>query len=516
MSSGLGPNSLVDKLQQTVQQYGGQTAIASADQCLDFRQFDDLSTRLAASLVAKGIQKGDRIGLYSINSAEFALAYFAIIKAGAIVVPVNLLLGREEILYILSDAGICSLIYHPLFSDNVNALRAELPHVQSFFVFGDGASQDQSQPPSISIDQCLAQATTLAPIEYDANTDIASIIYTSGTTGKPKGAMLTHANLLSNTRSAFASLKLTPGRDILFVVLPMFHSFAHTVGMLLPCLHGCTFVPYPKFEVAAVADAIAQSKATVFMGVPTMYAALLTLEQGQEQKLSSLRYCLSGGAAMPLSIMQKFEARFGKLIYEGDGPTECSPVTSVNPIDGVRKPGSIGLPIADVEMTICDQQGKPMPDNETGEIVVRGPNVMKGYWRQDEATAQAFYADWYRTGDLGYRDSQGYFYIVDRIKDMIIVNGMNVYPKMVEDVLYQCAGVKEAAVVGLADEVHGEIPIAYVALEQDSDLTEDDLVNFCQQKLANFQAPRTIYFMDSLPKTPTGKILKRELRKVDI
>lgn len=216
---------------------------------------------------------------------------------------------------------------------------------------------------------------------------------------------------------------------------------------------------------------------------------------------------------MPLSIMQRFEDRFGKLIYEGDGPTECGPVTSVNPIDGERKPGSIGLPIPDVEMSIIDAEGNMVADSDIGEICVRSPAVMKGYWQNETETRQSFYGDWYRTGDLGYRDEQDYFYIVDRLKDMIIVNGMNVYPKMVEEVLYQYPGVKEAALIGVHDELHGEIPVAYLACDTDSDVTEQDVVHFCREKLAKFQMPRHVYFMEALPKTPTGKILKRELRK---
>lgn len=499
--------SLVEKLQQTVKQHADEIAIVTADKTLTFREFDELSNRLAAGLVQQGIKKGERVGLYSINSDLFAIAYFGILKSGAVAVPVNLLLPTSEILYILRDAGVSGLIYHPMFSENVSALRTEITSLKSVFVIGES-----TEPSIIALNDILSVPAAAPVLTYNAREDVASIMYTSGTTGHPKGAMLTHHNLLTNTSSAFTTLKIIPGQDILFVVLPMFHSFAHTVGMLLPLLNGCSFMPFPKFDIHLVADAIEQSGATVFMGVPAMYAALLSLEEGAEKKLSSLRYCISGASALPLSIMQKFESRFGKPIYEGDGPTECSPVTSVNPIDGKRKSGSIGFPIAGVEMAIRDAKGEPVPDNETGEIVVRGDSVMKGYWQHPEETAKSFFSDWYRTGDVGYRDEEGYFYIVDRIKDLVIVNGMNVYPKMVEDVLYQIPGIKEAAVVGQADEVHGEVPVAYVAKEPGIELSEQDIVKFCEDKLAKFQLPRIVRFMDNLPKTPTGKILKRELR----
>jgi long-chain acyl-CoA synthetase len=241
---------------------------------------------------------------------------------------------------------------------------------------------------------------------------------------------------------------------------------------------------------------------------------LLSLNDEEVGKFASLRFCIAGGASMPVPIMEKFEARFGKPIHEGDGPTECSPVTCVNPIGGIRKPGSVGLPIPNVEMNIQDAEGNALPAGEMGEICVRGPNIMKGYWKRPEETAESFFGDWYRTGDMGHCDDDGYFYIVDRLKDMIIVSGMNVYPKMIEDVIYQCQGIKEVAVVSEPDELRGEIPAAHVVCDEGSDLTAADIRRFCKDKLAAFQLPRKVYIRDALPKTPTGKILKRELRQL--
>jgi long-chain acyl-CoA synthetase len=325
--------------------------------------------------------------------------------------------------------------------------------------------------------------------------------------------MLTHNNLLSNTRGALEAIKIEPGKDRLLVVLPMFHAFAATVGMLTPLLYGCSFIPVPKFEPQLVMDSIANGGATIFMGVPSMYTVLLNMSDKQIKKFDSIKYCISGGAAMPQALMKNFEKRFGKLIYEGDGPTECSPVTCVNPIGGERKPASVGLPIPGVEMCIMDGDANEITNEEIGEICVRGDNVMKGYWNRPEDTAESFFRDWFRTGDLGYRDSDGYFYIVDRIKDMIIVNGMNVYPRVVEEVLYQYDVIQEAAVIGEPHDLHGEIPVAYVSLKENRQADTADIRSFCRERLGNHQVPRKVFFLDSLPKNAAGKVVKRELRK---
>jgi len=265
-------------------------------------------------------------------------------------------------------------------------------------------------------------------------------------------------------------MKLQPGKDTFLVVLPLFHSFAATAGMLTPLLYGAAIAPLPRFEPAGVADTIAAVQATIFLGVPSMYTVLLRLPDDAVGKLASLRFCVSGGASMPVDVLRRFEEKFGKKIYEGDGPTECSPVTCVNPIDGERRIGSVGLPVPGVEMSIRDEQMNELPDNEIGEICCRGDSMMKGYWNQPEETAQAFHGDWFKTGDLGYCDDGGYFYIVDRKKDLVIVNGMNVYPRVIEEVLYQHPSIREAAVVGEPDRLHGEIPVAYLSIKDDMEL----------------------------------------------
>jgi long-chain acyl-CoA synthetase len=359
----------------------------------------------------------------------------------------------------------------------------------------------------------LSQGQPAPAPDLDPMRDLAAILYTSGTTGHPKGAMLSHDNLVSNTRSVRAALQLRAGEDRLLVVLPMFHSFAATVGLLTPALHGLSMVPVIRFDPGLVSESIGLTGATVFLGVPSMYNLILRLGEEQARHWHRIRFGVAGGAAMPKELLKKFEQRFGFPIVEGDGPTECSPVTCVNPLDGERKPGSVGLPVPDVEFAIMDDAGNALPDGEIGEICVRGPNVMQGYWNLPEATAETFFDDWLRTGDLGYLDADGYIFMVDRKKDMVIVNGMNVYPRMVEEVLYQHPGILEAAVVGEPHPSHGEIVVAHVVAREGFDLDDHELKTFCREQLGQHQMPRRFVVHESLPKNATGKILKRELRR---
>ncbi|MCW8890392.1 MAG: long-chain fatty acid--CoA ligase [Sedimenticola sp.] len=501
--------SIPEMMRKTAQQYGDQPAILFADHSITFAEVNERSDAVAAALAEQGVGKGDRVALYCINSAEFAYAYAGIVKAGAVVVPVNLLLNPREIAYVLKDAGVTGLIYHQLMGAGVTAFRDALPALRFAVCIGN----DRAHPDDHLFEAFSHSAAPVPQPAFDTLNDLAAILYTSGTTGHPKGAMLSHSNLVSNTCSVLTALQLQPGTDRLLVVLPMFHSFAATVGTLTPLLHGVSFTPVPKFDPTAVSEVIEAVKATVFLGVPSMYNVLLRLPDEQLSRWSTIRYCVSGGAAMPEAIMQQFEARFGVPVCEGDGPTECSPVTCVNPIDGIRKPASVGLPVPDVEMEIYDDDGRQMGIDKIGEICVRGPNVMKGYWNLPEATAESFFGEWVRTGDLGYKDADGYLYIVDRKKDMIIVNGMNVYPRMVEELLYTHPSILEAAVVGEPSELHGEIPVAHVVLKEGETITPADIRSFCRDNLGRHEVPRKVELTPALPKNAAGKILKRELRK---
>ncbi len=491
------------------EKYPEQTLVWDPQTPATFADVDRASDRVAGALARDGIRPGDRVALYCINGLSFVQAYLGVQKVGGVVVPVNLLIGVEEISYILNDAGVRALIYHQAMNEKVGGFRDQVEGLGLFCCIGEQPQRDGD----LLFSDWLAVEGDVPSFDVDPDEDLAAILYTSGTTGHPKGAMLTHRNLVSNSHSVLQALDLQPAQDRLLVVLPMFHSFASTVGMLTPCLHGLTIVPVPRFDPALVSDLIGESRATVFLGVPSMYNFILRLPDEQAAKWGSIRFGVAGGAAMPVELLGKFEQRYGFPILEGDGPTECSPVTCVNPLHGERKPGSVGLPVPDVQMSIMDDTGQPLHHGEIGEICVLGPNVMKGYWNLPQATADTFFGEWVRTGDLGYRDEDGYFFMVDRIKDMIIVNGMNVYPRMVEEVLYENPGILEAAVVGEPHVSHGEIVVAHVVLKDDSNLDPAGVKAFCREHLGQHQLPRKVMIRDSLPKNATGKILKRELRR---
>ena len=503
------PTCIADAFRATVQQFADHPLVWRASGSASFAEVDRASDRVAAALHRAGIRAGERVALYCINSLEFVQAYLGIQKVGAVLVPVNLLIGVEEIEFILNDAGVRALIYHQAMAEKVGGFRDRIGQLASVCCIGEQPQRAGDQ----LFGDWLAVEGEVPALSIDPAGDLAAILYTSGTTGHPKGAMLTHRNLMSNSHSVREGLQLRPGEDRLLVVLPMFHSFAATVGLLTPCLHGLTIVPVPKFDPALVSDSIAASGATVFLGVPSMYNLVLRLPDEQAAQWRSIRYGVAGGAAMPVELLQRFQERFGFPILEGDGPTECSPVTCVNPLDGPRKPGSVGLPVPDVQMAIMDGEGKPLPDGEIGEICVSGPNVMKGYWNLPQASAETFFGEWVRTGDLGYRDADGYFFMVDRIKDMIIVNGMNVYPRMIEEVLYQHPDVLEAAVVGEPHASHGEIVVAHVVPKEGAGLDSAAVKAHCKAHLGQHQLPRKVIIREALPKNATGKILKRELRK---
>ena len=501
--------SLLDIFRATVQNYGSGQAIVSAGRSLDYTALNLLSDRAAGTLAARGIKKGDRVGLYCPNSDAFVVAYLGIIKCGAVVVPANLLLNPKEIAFIFNDAGVSALFYHEAFTANVSAIKPLVPSLKTLIYIGPGtAATDDLLWSDIMTSERSAPAIKLEPAE-----DLAAILYTSGTTGRPKGAMLTHRNLAANTRSVKDALQLEPGNERLLVVLPMFHAFAATAGMLAPLLYGGTIAPLPRFEPALVADTIERERITIFLGVPSMYVALLRLPEQCAAKFKSLKFCVSGGAALPVAVLQQFEHSFGKLIYEGDGPTECSPVTCVNPIGGKRKAGTVGRAVPGVEMQIMDEAGQEQPLGTIGEICVRGANVMKGYWRLPAETKESFFGEWFRTGDLGTEDEEGYFSILDRRKDIIIVNGMNIYPRMIEEVINHVPGVRECAVVGEPHTMHGEIPVAYVSAVEGKAISGEQIRAFCRDNLGRHEVPRKIIFMRELPKNAAGKILKRELSR---
>jgi long-chain acyl-CoA synthetase len=500
--------TIPERFRVAARRWGHAQVVVGCGRDLSFAALDAASDGVAGSLAARGIGVGNRVGLYCPNGTEFVIAYLGILKAGACVVPINLMLNPLEVGFILRDAGALGLCYHASLAEPAAAALGEAP--------GVGLRMRIGGPPGAGYADLDAMAASgLAPpvLGLDPAADLAAIIATSGTTGRPKGAMLSHRNLLANAASVTQALALEPGRDRILVVLPMFHAFAATVGMLMPLLCGLSLIPLVRFDPRQVSAAIAAHGATVFLGVPSMYALLLRLDDAAVAQWRGVRLCVCGGAALPQAVMAAFQARFAIPLLEGDGPTECSPVTCVNPVAGPRKPGSVGRPIPGVEMRIADAEGQTLPDGEHGEVCVRGPNVMRGYWGQPQETSAAFFGDWFRTGDLGWRDADGYFFLVDRIKDLIITNGMNVYPRVIEEVIYEHPDVAEAAVVAEPHPLHGELPVAYVVPKPGTDLGASDLRDWCRARLGRHEVPRRILLREALPKNAAGKILKRELRR---
>jgi len=476
-----------------------------------YSALDRASDSVAAGLTERGVAPGDRVALYCPNGADFVVCYLAILKCGAVVVPINLLQSPAAIAFMLDDCGVTALCVHTDLAGPAGAACAEVAAVR----LRVGIGFDDGDAVDVHLEQMMAPAAA-PPVTIDAGAD-AVILYTSGTTGRPKGAVLTHANLATNALSVAEVLDFQPDRDRVLVVLPMFHAFAGTVGILSPLLSGAGLIPVTRFDPQAITKGVGDHHATIFLGVPSLYAVLLRLDDAAVARWKSVRLCISGGAALPQAVMTAFEERFGIPILEGDGPTECGPVTSVNPPAGPRKPGSVGPPIPGVEMRIADIDGRTLPDGEHGEVCVRGPSVMRGYWNLPDETAQSFHDDpagpWFRTGDLGRRDADGWFYLVDRIKDLIISNGMNVYPRIIEEALVRHPGVAEAAVVGEPHRVHGEIPVAHVTLVSEGAVDAAVLKDWCRKHLGRHEIPRRIEIIAALPKNAAGKVLKRELRR---
>jgi len=479
-------------------------ALRMDERVLTYAQLDRAARGVAASLRARGIAPGDKVALLVPNVPEFTIAYFGILYAGAAVVPINVLAAAPEVAYFLADSEARLLIAHPLFAAaaRTGAAEAGVPCVRA----GGGPGPDTLEE--------MAEADPVDALVATPAEQTAVILYTSGTTGKPKGAELTHTNLFVNC--AFVVPRLLPPQDpddyVALATLPLFHSFGQTVIQNGTIALGGTFTLLPRFEPKKCFEILERDRVTVLAGVPTMYFALLHHEPERDYNLSSLAYCLTGGAPMPVEVMSAFERRFSVTIQEGFGLSETSPVASFTMPDKPRKAGSIGYPVWGVEMGIVDDQDRLLPDGERGEIVIRGHNIMKGYLNRPEANKETLRNGWFHSGDIGYRDADGCYFIVDRKKDMILRGGFNVYPREVEEVLYAHPAVAEAAVIGVPHESHGEEVKAVVAFKAGASAREEELIAFCKERLAAYKYPRVVVVIEALPKGPTGKILKRELR----
>jgi len=476
-------------------------ALRLHERAIPYAELDRAARGVAASLLARGIGPGDKVALMVPNVPEFTLTYYGILYAGATVVPLNVLLAAPEVTYHIQDSEAKLLVAHPLFK-NPASLGAEGAGVPLAWSEGGG-------PGDLPAMQAAAPVEALHPTSPD---DTAVLLYTSGTTGKPKGAELTHANLLLNCAVVVPKLLPISKDDVSLATLPLFHSFGQTCIQNASIAAGATFTLLPRFTPGEAFEIMERDRVTLFAGVPTMYFALLHHEAERSYDLGSLRFCMAGGSPMPVDVMRAFEERFPVKIQEGYGLSETSPVASFNTLDRPRKPGSIGYPVWGVEMAILDDKDHLLADGERGEICIRGHNVMKGYWKRPDATAEAMRGGWFHTGDVGIRDADGCYTIVDRVKDMILRGGFNVYPREVEEVLYTHPAVVEAAVVGIPHESHGEEVKAVVALAKGQSVSSEELIAWCKERLAAYKYPRIVQVVDALPKGPTGKILKRELR----
>jgi long-chain acyl-CoA synthetase len=467
-----------------------------------YAEFDRSVNRAARLLSARGIGKGDVVSLLMPNSAEYIIAYFACFKLGALAGPVNSLLKPQEISYVINNSEAKALLIHPEFTPRVNEILDQAPSLKHVIEFDDEATATK---------EFAGDNVPLPSVKIERD-DEAIIIYTSGTTGKPKGCLLTHGNLIANARQISGWLGFTE-RDRLLTVMPLFHMNAVSVTTMTPLYAGGSTVVSPKFSASRFWQIISDYEVTSFGSVATMLSMLLETYTGgvpEGLQTAQLRFAMCGSAPVPAEVMKRFEERFDCLIIEGYGLSESTCRSTFNPPDERRRPGSCGMPIGN-EMKVVDDEDKEVPDGSLGEIVLRGENILKGYFKNPEATERAFRRGWFHTGDVGYRDPEGFFYIVDRKSDMIIRGGENIYPREIDEVLYQHPSVAAAATIGVPDTLYGEEVAAFIILKEGRQATEAEVIDFCRERLADYKCPKTVRFVREIPKGPTGKLLKREL-----
>ncbi|HET7509042.1 MAG TPA: long-chain fatty acid--CoA ligase [Solirubrobacterales bacterium] len=474
-------------------------AVRLGDTALTYAELDERSARLATMLREQGLQQGARVGVMLPNVLEFPVAYYGVLRAGGTVVPMNVLLKRREIAFYLEDSGAKLLLAWQGFCEEARDGAADA-----------GAELIEVEPTTFA--ELLAGYEPTPDIADTDEEDTAVILYTSGTTGKPKGAELTHFNLSRNSDIAGRTTCVIEQGDIVLGALPLFHSFGQTVSMNASLRIGATLTLLPKFEPGEALEIMQRDRVTHFYGVPTMYGALLHHPDRESYDTSTLRTCITGGASMPVEVLRGFEQAFECEVLEGYGLSETSPVSSSNHPGRPRKPGSIGTPLEEVEMKVVDEDENEVPMGEVGEIVIRGHNIMKGYWQRPEATAEAMRGGWFHSGDMAKVDEDGYFFIVDRKKDLIIRGGYNVYPREVEEVLYEHPKIREAAVVGVPHDEWGEEIGAAVVCHEGEELAPEEVSHYVKERIAAYKYPRIVWFLDDLPKGPTGKILKREIK----
>jgi len=520
-------------LEDSAARYSLRPAIAFFDRTINYKELNAAADRFASGLIRLGLRKGDRVALVLPNCPQFVIAFYGTLKAGGVVVPTNPLYTERELEFQLKDAGVSIAVTLTKFYPALQAVREHVglthlvvTNIKEYFspvvrmVFGLAKEKKDGHRVPVAWDQTTHPFAKLAtymsaPGRPEVGPDdLAVLQYTGGTTGTAKGAMLLHRNLVANAIQVRTwDVDAKDGQDVVLTVLPLFHVYALTVAMNRGLYAGALLVLLPRYVQHEVLAAIKKYHPTIFPGVPTLYNGILNAPDLAKYDLRSIRTCISGSATLPRAVQERFEAATGGTMVEGYGLTEASPVTHCNRFYSRSKPGSIGIPFPDTDARIVDPNTgeQEMPLGQPGELLIRGPQVMKGYWNRLDETAAALEGGWLHTGDIACRDEDGFFYIVDRKKDMIIVSGFNVYPRDIEEVLFQHPKVADAVAVGLPDEYKGERVKAYVVLRPGEEATVDEIMQHCIKNLAPYKVPKAIEFRTSLPKTAIGKVLRRAL-----
>lgn len=519
-------------LDQSTEKYPQNIATIFMGKKTSYRDLSDQVNRLAVSLKNLGVKKKTRVALMLPNCPQYIVGYYAILKLGAIVVQTNPLYMENELIFQLNDAEAEYIVTLDILAPRINkiisktllkkviltSIKDALPFPLNIFypftVKKQGlTTKVEPKPYFISFKELIDNGNgNLEPVKIDPKNDIAVLQYTGGTTGAAKGVMLTHRNLLANALQVNNWMpEIKEGQETVLSIVPFFHVYGMTVSLNLGMSIGATNVLVPKFDINEIFKIIKKYKPTIIPGAPTIYIAIINHPEVTKYDLTSIKVCISGSAPLPIEVQQEFERLTKGNLVEGYGLSEASPVTHCTPVVGKRKPG-IGLPFPDTECQIIDlDSGEVLPAGEIGELVVKGPQVMKGYWNRTEETREVLEGGWLKTGDIAMMDEEGFFTIVDRKKDMIIAGGFNIYPRDVEEVLFQHPAVKEAVVLGVPDKYRGETVKAYIVLKEEHQATEKDIINFCRERMAKYKAPTIVEFRSELPKSMVGKILRRVL-----
>ncbi|KKK37206.1 long-chain fatty acid--CoA ligase [Mesobacillus campisalis] len=506
---------LYSMFEQTVSDYGDHVAIIFEDEKITYRQLKDQVDRLAGAWREMGFEKGERLGLMLANHPDYVICYYAAQALGVTIVQINPMYTPRELLQIINDAKVSSIVGDPLAKTTIQ----EVNHLYSFNYIIGSQTETWGETEFKSIDELILFSAPLeSPAKVNVHEDIAVIQYTGGTTGKMKGAMLTHYNLVANVIQSYSMYgdQMVKGEETVLTATPLYHVYAMTSAMNLGIYIGATLLLFRKFEVQDVLEKIKKYRPTFFPGVPRMYISFVNHPDIDKYNLDCLKTCSSGSAPLPVEVIKRFEKLTGAVIGEGFGLSEASPSTHRNPPFGIRKVGSIGIPMPKTDCMIIDNNGNELGPKCVGELLLRGPQIMKGYWANQEETASTLQNGWLHTGDLAMMDEDGYFYIVGRKKEMIIVGGFNIYPQEIEGVLYEYPDIKEAAVVGIPHEEHGELVKAYIVPKDGVEIDLEELKGYCYSKLTPYKVPKVIEVREKLPRNTVGKLLKRLLVKEEL